>query len=842
MACYVAGVSAPSSPTPAKRLADIFRRYAPVVASIIAGGAFSVTLFLIIRGWERRETQAAVLAVASQRVELLRESLGNSMEALHSLRSFYESEGADVIDRTRFQNFVRGILARHPELQALSWTPRVPSSQRAAFEAKARAEGLAGFQFTELDTATNHRVPARARPDYYYPVYFIEPLDRNEAALGYDLNSRIATLLRARDTGKAASTPPIQLVQEEQHQPGFIVYLPLFAGPTPSNPDGRRTDNIGFVAAVFRVSDLVTPALGGLSGLRVNVTEATPGSSLDYAVSQKYTSADAPDLKPCVLPLSFAGRDWLLTFTPTIRFEAGRRPWQSWSVLVGGLLLTGLLAGYILGDLRRDIEVARANASLQIEVVERKRAEESAASANRAKSDFLASLSHEIRTPLNSILGYAQILARDPDLPRRHHDAIGALSNSGHHLLGLLNAILDLSKIEAGRMDVQREVFDLNALVQGIAEMFKPSCADKNLTLRVCLAGEGQRPVVGDEGKLRQVLINLIGNAIKFTPRGEVLVGLAVIGEDQWRFEIIDTGIGLSPEERAGLFAPFHQTTIGRRYGGTGLGLAIARRHVELMGGTIEVQSEPGVGTRFQFTLPLPASVVPVSVHLGPLPKLAPGVTVRALVVDDNRDNRRLLARLLSDLGCRVADAGNATSARDIAQHAPDILFVDVLLGETTGPALLSTLRADGLPATVPVVYHTAALLNDSDRASIRADGGSLLAKPFRLEDLCTCLLRVPGARFDDLPGTPAPPPLELERIVLPQELCTRMTVAAELHSTTVLKACLDDLRALGGPAVPLADHMRHLLRAYDLASIARLLTRVQVESHVETAAPSLSA
>ncbi|HTJ77794.1 MAG TPA: CHASE domain-containing protein [Rariglobus sp.] len=831
-----------SQPTPPPRNpAALCRLYAPVVATLVAGLAFSIALFLTIRSWERRETQAAVLAAASQRVELLRESLGNSLEALHSLRSFFEAQGADRVDYGHFQQFVRGILARHPELQALSWTPRVPAAQRTAFESQARDEGLNGFEFTELDPATDHMVPARIRQDYYYPVYFIEPLDRNQAALGYDLNGRITTLIKARDTGDAVSTPPIQLVQEERHEPGFIVYLPLFSSATANTVEARRKENIGFVAAVFRVADLVNPALAGLQDLRVHVSDVAAGSALGYDVPHNDSQPDSTDLAPCVLPLSFAGRDWLLTFTPSEHFDGGRRPWQSWTVLVGGLLLTSLLAGYILGDLRRDTEVARANAALQVEVVERKRAEESAAAANRAKSDFLASLSHEIRTPLNSILGYAQIIGRDPDLPRRHHDAVGALANSGQHLLGLLNAILDLSKIEAGRMDVQREVFDLHALVHGIAEMFKPACAEKNLTLRVGLVGDGAQPVVGDEGKLRQVLINLIGNAIKFTPRGEILVGLGTAGDDLWRFEVIDTGIGLSPDERAGLFAPFHQTTIGRRYGGTGLGLAIARRQVELMGGMIEVQSEPGVGSRFQFTLPLPASVVPASITLGPLPKLAAGVTVRALVVDDNRDNRILLTRLLADLGCRVASAANASSARDIALCAPDILFIDVLLGETTGPALVATLRTDGLPDTVPVIYHTAALLNHQDHDAIRADGGTLLAKPFRLEDLCTCLLRVPGARFEEIPGTPAPPPLELDRIVLPQELCTRMTVAAELHSTTVLKACLDDLRALGGPAVPFADHLRHLLRAYDLASIARLLTRVQVESPAETKNPVLT-
>ncbi|MBW8782616.1 MAG: response regulator [Verrucomicrobia bacterium] len=210
---------------------------------------------------------------------------------------------------------------------------------------------------------------------------------------------------------------------------------------------------------------------------------------------------------------------------------------------------------------------------------------------------------------------------------------------------------------------------------------------------------------------------------------------------------------------------------------------------------------------------------------------LAPDVTVRALVVDGNRDNRLLLTRLLADLGCRVASAANADNARDIAQSTPDILFVDLLLGETTGPALLASLRADGLPVSVPVIYHTAALLSDTDCDAIHAAGDSLLVKPFRLEDLCACLLRVPGARFDDMPDSPETVPLDLERIILPPELRTRMTVAAELHSTTVLKTCLEELRLLGGPAEALADHLQRLLSAYDLADIVRLLSRLKVEA-----------
>jgi len=808
----------------------------------MAGLLLSVALFLTIRAWEHRAAQSAVEAASAQRVELLRESLGNSLEALHSLGSLYAI--GEPIDRDHFRRFAASALARRPELQALSWTPRVPAAARAAFEAAARADGFADFQFTERDPATNRMVRARDQPDFYYPVYFIEPLARNRAAFGYDLNARLATLARARDTAVAVATPPIQLMQEQSREPGFIVYLPLYAGPPPATLAARRAVNTGFVAAVFRVADLVRPALAKQSGLRVTLRDtALSASPLVYAAPAADNAPSAAGLAPCRFALPFAGREWEIVFTPTASFAPGQRAWQSWAVLAAGLALTGLLAGYLLSSLRRNAQIARANAALQAEVVERKRAEEAAAAASRAKSDFLASLSHEIRTPLNAILGYTQILERDRSLPPRHRDAVAALANSGHHLLGLLNSILDLSKIEAGRMELQREVFDPPALVRGLAEMFKPRCAEKRLTLRVACPAEGASHVLGDEGKLRQVLINLLGNAIKFTPRGEVYVSARPdeSAPDHWLFEVIDTGIGLTPAERAGLFAPFHQTDAGRRHGGTGLGLAIARGQVELLGGRLEVQSEAGTGTRFFFTLPLPAAVVaPAAVTIATLPHLASGIAVRALVIDDNSDNRHILARLLADLGCAVAKAATAGGARDIVrQTPPDIVFLDVLLADTTGPELLAKLHADGLPANTPVLFHTAAMLEHAQRDALRAHGADLLAKPFRIEDLCACLRRLPGVRFET-PATFAAPelpsPADLEQIVLPEDLCARMTVAAELHSTTVLKACLEELRQLGGPAAPLADHLRHLLRAYDLAAIARLLNRLRVHPVVTPA------
>ena len=833
-----ATVSVPD-PCPVPRLPERPpRRDHAVILAVGMGGTLCVlALFFTLRGWERRTAQAAVQAAAAQRIELLHETLGNSLEALHALGGFFQINPAP--DRVRFRRFVEPILSRRPELHALSWTPRVPAAERVACEARARADGLADFRFTEIDPISGNIVPAAAR-EVYFPVCFIEPAAPNAAALGYDLNARLATLVAACDSGQAVSTPPLQLVQEPENLPGFIVYLPLYAGGgTPVSREERRARLSGFVAAVFRVARLVDPALARLPGLRVTVREA--GAVVAYSPPSADASPAASALDPVTLALPYAGREWRITFTPTAAFEAGYPRWQSWTVLAGGLLLTGLLASYLRGGLRGRRAATLANAALQAEVQERRRAEEAAAAASRAKSDFLAGLSHEIRTPLNSILGYAQILERDPGLPARQRDSVRALSASGRHLLGLLNSILDLSKIEAGRMETQREIFDLRALVGELAGMFKPRCAEKNLVLRVVVPAGLPSAVVGDEGKLRQVLINLIGNAVKFTPRGEIVVALSPAGPpNRWRFEVVDTGIGLSEEERAGLFTPFQQTAAGRRQGGTGLGLALARRHAELLGGRLEVRSEPEAGTRFFFTLHLPTSALPVAAAREMLPRLAAGARVRALVVDDNPDNRLILARLLIDIGCRVASAGTAAEARATAAAGPpDILFVDVRLEDgLTGPALVDALLADGLPPAAQVVYHTATLLDAAEREALRAGGRDLLSKPFRIEDLCACLQRVPGVVFDDAPEPAEPPALDLAGLRLPGELAHRLAVAAELHSTTVLKACLDELRQLGGPAVPLADHLRHLLRSYDLVSISRLLADLPVETSPPAAFP----
>jgi signal transduction histidine kinase len=256
------------------------------------------------------------------------------------------------------------------------------------------------------------------------------------------------------------------------------------------------------------------------------------------------------------------------------------------------------------GDRRRLLTLIDNDERKETERVLQKRRTE-AESASRAKSDFVANMSHELRTPLNAILGYTRLVSEDEGLSPEHRHAIATIESSGEHLLTLINEVLDLSKVEAGAEQVLTEPFDLSELIGGLAGMFELSCARKGLIWRL----EKEIPqghVRGDHGKLRQVLINLLGNAVKFTDEGQVVLSVLRDGE-VYRFTVTDTGPGIPADRQEAVFEPFQQEEAGRRQGGTGLGLAIARRHVELMGGRLRLESAPGQGTRISFDVHLPS-------------------------------------------------------------------------------------------------------------------------------------------------------------------------------------------------------------------------------------------
>jgi len=769
------------------------------------GVILSVGLYFTVRSWEEKELKKHAADFANEQAEKLHVSVLRSMEVLYSIASLHSAQ--DRVSRRQFHEFVQQALMRQPELQALSWNPVVPATRRAEFEAAAVADGLQGFQFREKD-ATGHFQSAGQRPEYV-PVYFIEPLDRNLAALGFDLSSdaeRLFSLDRARDTAKPVATAPIRLTQGPDNQAGLLVLLPVYAGDAPATLDERRKELAGFAVAVFRVNDLVQAEFADLQRKGIEACLRDDSSSGELIYGSKIAARDQ-------VSLEIAGRHWVMEFSPTPEFVAAHSHLQSWLVLAAGLAFTFLISAYLFGNWRWTVEIA---------------------AANQAKSDFLASMSHEIRTPLNAILGYAQLLQRDVSLPPEQRDSIAGINDSGRHLLGLINEILDLSKIEAGRMELNLIDFDLAMLANGLVATFRPLCAQKKINFRLDIPGGKYQRVRGDEGKLRQVLINLVGNAVKFTNAGEVALRMLPEPDHYWRFEVFDTGHGIPSEEHSEIFKPFHQGSGAQHLGGTGLGLAIAQRQVELLGGKLELKSERGIGSRFFFSIPLAESQLAMAEPTPQVVRLAVGHSVRALVVDDNRENREVLGRMLSSVGCDVSFATDAASALlAVRERQPALVLLDLLLPGVSGAEAARNIRAEFGPTAPKLVAHTASVLALHREDAMAAGCVDFIAKPFECEQLYECLERHLGVKFeraervvDDFNLNTSP-----EQVTLPEDLCARLMVAAELHSTTTLKAGLQELRQLGPEAERLADHIRLLMRSYDMDGIQRLLAQVTAQS-----------
>jgi CheY-like chemotaxis protein len=454
-------------------------------------------------------------------------------------------------------------------------------------------------------------------------------------------------------------------------------------------------------------------------------------------------------------------------------------------------------------------------------------------------------MSHEIRTPLNAILGYTQIPLSGSGLHPFQRDAMGTIASSSNHLLRVINEILDLSKIDAGRMEIIRNEFDLVGMATELTGMFQLSCEDKGLGLRVAgMEGLRMAPVVGDEGKLRQVLINLLSNAVKFTDRGSIVLTIRQKEIDSWYFEVADTGDGISAERQALVFMPFQQGPNPGGRGGTGLGLTIARRQVELVGGKLELESEPGQGSRFYFTLALsPAAISNGGIRpVLEVERLTAGTTVRALVVDDIRENREVLSLMLGMIGCEVLLGENGRQALEVARIShPHIVFMDIRLPEMNGleatQRILHEFGAHG-----PKIVDTSASVLEHERASyLQAGCHDFVAKPFQTEAIYASLKHLLGVEFvykQRLANQSGETAMDLSQITLPEDLVTRLVMAAELHSTTVLKSCLKEMDGFGPNEHRLAEHLRGFLTSYEMETIQRIIAQIPVEPEAAVSAP----
>jgi len=419
-------------------------------------------------------------------------------------------------------------------------------------------------------------------------------------------------------------------------------------------------------------------------------------------------------------------------------------------------LLGAALLLYAAHRYRRIRDEARERAALEAQARDAlAQAAAAAEQASQAKSEFLANMSHELRTPLNAVLGYAQLLQR-AKLGEKQMNAARVIQRSGNHLLSLITDILDLSKIEAGKMELLTAPCDLRAAIAAVHEMVRVPAEQKALALTCTVADEVPRAVEVDEKRLRQVLLNLLGNAVKFTSSGRValMVSLLEAGKNDalLRFEVQDSGSGLSPEEVERIFRPFEQAgSVERREAGTGLGLAISRQLVRLMDSDILVQSRVGQGSSFWFDVRLP--VVELESQEGAIDVAHvtgyAGARRSVLVVDDGEDNRALLCTMLGDLGFECHEAQNGLEALQSAQRSrPDILLMDLKMPGMDGFEATRTIRLIEPLKDVPVIVVSANIAEDSIAQCLAAGANAFISKPVEQCELLRIMARVAGIEW----------------------------------------------------------------------------------------------
>ena len=534
------------------------------------------------------------------------------------------------------------------------------------------------------------------------------------------------------------------------------------------------------------------------------------------------------------LPLLQSGRMFGVLFLAshrTAQIPPGRVPALLILAAQVAAFLAGLEAKEVLDRQARDL-------SEQVEARTRELslAKEAAEAATRAKSAFLANMSHEIRTPLNAVLGFSQLLLRETNLPARHQDYLRTINRAGDHLLTLINDVLDLSRIEAGHAELAEESFNLPLLVEDLVSLFQPKAGAKGLALEAGVAPGVPVWVRGDPRKLRQILINLVGNAVKFTVRGSVRVTAeAQAAPDGHRltFAVRDTGPGIEAGDLDRIFSAFEQARAGAVGGGAGLGLTISRHLSRLLGGDLAVETEPGRGSCFRLTLTLRAGQAPPAPAPASRPpaKVPEGQTCRLLIVDDRRDNRELLRAMLEPAGFTTREAANGLEAlAQFAAWAPHGVLMDLQMPVLGGLEAIRRLRATPEGRAAVILAVSASTMPASRQEALDAGADGFLGKPFKAAELLADLGELLHLAAPREPGAPAQAPSgAADPFSLAAETAGQLRHAAVLAHYDVLARLCADLAAEGNPA---AAQLDAFIQHFDYPGLIRFLDALEEPSH----------
>lgn len=711
---------------PNKYVKKAQRPFSAITATLVV----LVTIFsvyLLIENNHKQEQKTKFVDATQEFVEateVLFTSIKHNLVALDGL-----IQSSEYISKSEFEQFTGQMLSLHTNdaIRAFAWLPKISGEQRANFEQHLINEQEPNQQIRQVGSEGIIIAPTQ---DYYLPIKYSSPYDKNKEAIGLDVSRHPivqSSVERAIEEKTYALTPFLSLVQQQNKFTGIIVYYPSYSSVPGEEP------LTGLVEAVLEIDIL-------LSSLHAHPR----GNFYTFQLSYGDNTFTHPEFNNKAkfshqVKFDFFGEPATLVFVSTKEFELSLVNWTSFAVL-----LTGCVVGVVCVMFVFFIVTFNASLTRQVNESTKKLVHQNAelATANEAKNLFLANISHEYRTPLNAIIGFTEI-ATGEVTDKEALTYFKQINASSNILLGIVNDVLDYSKMQAGELRLESQPFDINAATQSVVELLAEKAKQKSIELKLNFNGCINSWVNADEVRYKQILINLLNNAIKFTDHGHVTVKCECAGaaKDQRKIvlSVTDTGIGIAEDALDELFKPFLQAeaSTNRRFGGTGLGLSIVRQLCDLMGGEVSVESKLNEGSKFTIILPFARVDKPVEEKTINHVQGFNYKPYKVLVAEDNKVNQLVISKHLEKLEIQYQLADDGQKALELLeQNEVDIILMDLQMPIMDGFTASSLIKQNPNLQHIPIVILSASVGNDEKEKAKVLGIHDYIEKPFKQEQL----------------------------------------------------------------------------------------------------------